>query len=84
MRNIIIIITYILMISCTSDNTFDNTPVINNSIKINTNDILLGSSRNIDILNFNYKNHQYLYFIPYASLEHGTIVHDPDCPCLKQ
>ena len=33
---------------------------------------------------FNYKGHQYIMFAPYSALQHNAIVHDPDCPCLKQ
>ena len=33
---------------------------------------------------FNYNGHQYIYFTPYVHLKEGSIVHDPDCPCLKQ
>lgn len=42
------------------------------------------STGNINVYRFNYKNHQYVYFAPYANLSEGSIVHDPDCPCLKQ
>ena len=33
---------------------------------------------------FKYNGHQYIMFAPYSALQHNTIVHDPDCPCLKQ
>ena len=39
---------------------------------------------NMDKYHFNYNNHQYIMFAPYAGLQHNTIVHDPDCPCLKK
>ena len=39
---------------------------------------------NMTKYHFNYNNHQYIMFVPYAGLQHNTIVHDPDCPCLKQ
>lgn len=38
----------------------------------------------MDKYHFNYNGHQYIYFTPYAHLKEGSIVHDPDCPCLKQ
>ena len=38
----------------------------------------------MDKYHFNYNGHQYIYFAPYANLAEGSIVHDPDCPCLKQ
>ena len=39
---------------------------------------------NMTKYHFNYNGHQYIYFTPYAHLKDGSIVHDPDCPCLKQ
>lgn len=39
---------------------------------------------NMEKYHFNYNGHQYIYFTPYAHLKDGSIVHDPDCPCLKQ
>lgn len=39
---------------------------------------------NMTKYHFNYNNHQYIMFVPYAGLQDNTIVHDPDCPCLKQ
>lgn len=39
---------------------------------------------NMEKYHFNYNGHQYIYFTPYANLAEGSIVHDPDCPCLKQ
>lgn len=39
---------------------------------------------NMTKYHFNYNGHQYIMFIPYTALQHNTVVHDPDCPCLKQ
>lgn len=39
---------------------------------------------NMDKYHFNYNSHQYIMFAPHTGLNHNTIVHDPDCPCLKQ
>lgn len=39
---------------------------------------------NMDKYHFNYNDHQYIMFAPHTGLNHNTIVHDPDCPCLKQ
>lgn len=39
---------------------------------------------NMNKYHFNYNDHQYIMFAPYSVIDHNTIVHDPDCPCLKQ
>ena len=39
---------------------------------------------NMTKYHFNYNGHQYIKFSPYSSLQHNTVVHDPDCPCFKQ
>ena len=39
---------------------------------------------NMEKYHFNYNDHQYIMFAPHTGLNHNTIVHDPDCPCLKQ
>lgn len=44
------------------------------------NDIITNMTK----YHFNYNGHQYIMFSPYSSLQHNTVVHDPDCPCFKQ
>ena len=39
---------------------------------------------NMDKYHFNYNGHQYIMFTPYTALQDNTVVHDPDCPCLKK
>ena len=74
---ILILITVITLTGCYGNiNTkVDNTPL---SDVININ--IPYSTGNINVYKFNYKNHHYIYFAPYANLAEGSIVHDPDCP----
>lgn len=85
MKNFIIIIyTIIATSACVSDNNIPDNTI--EKIYINKEEVFPNLSGNIDIriVNFNYKNHQYLYFKPYNSLAESCVVHDPDCPCLKK
>ena len=52
-------------------------------IYINKEKVFPNMNGNIDIriVNFNYKNHQYLYFLSYCTNEDSCVIHDPDCPC---
>jgi hypothetical protein len=70
---LILFITIITLTGCdnTSNSEF-STRMANNTIT------------KMDKYHFNYNGHQYIYFAPYAHLAEGSIVHDPDCPCLKK
>ena len=39
---------------------------------------------NMEKYHFNYNGHQYIMFCLHTAHQHNTVVHDPDCPCLKQ
>ena len=86
MKKIFIIILSIFgLISCNPINNEKNKSIINDIIEI---PLIggIGDDDNINtyIIKFNYNNHQYIMFAPYASLQHNTVVHDPDCPCFKK
>ena len=86
MKNFIIIIyTIIATSACASDNNNipDNTI---EKIYINKEKVFPNINGNIDIriVNFNYKNHQYLYFLSHCTNESSCVIHDPDCPCHKK
>lgn len=79
MKKILLTIYMILFTSaCVYNSNIPNDNI--DKVYIKTEDY---SNRPIKVINFNYKNHQYLYFKPYNSLEESCVVHDPDCPCNK-
>lgn len=80
MYKLICVIIIILLTGCNKINETN----VNNTLLSDIVNIGVPYKDNIDVYKFNYKNHQYLYFTPYSQLQHGSIVHDPDCPCLKQ
>ena len=82
MKNFIIIIYTIITTSACVSNS-NNSNNINNidKVYIKTEGNL---NMSIKVINFTYKNHQYLYFIPYNYYEESCVVHDPDCPCYKK
>ena len=79
MKKILLTIYMVLFTSaCVSNSNNPNDNI--DKVYIKTEDY---SNRHIKVINLNYKNHQYLYFKPYNSLEESCVVHDPDCPCNK-
>ena len=64
--------------ACVSNSNIPNNNI--DKVYIKTEDY---SNRPIKVINFNYKNHQYLYFKPYNSFEESCVVHDPNCSCNK-
>ena len=85
MKNFIIIIyTIIATSSCVSDNNIPDNTI--EKIYINKEKVFPNMNGNIDIriVNFNYKNHQYLYFLSHCTNESSCVIHDPDCPCHKK
>ena len=82
MKKILLTIYMVLFTSACVSNSNDSNNINNNidKVYIKTEDYL---NRPIKVINFNYKNHQYLYFKPYNSLQESCVVHDPDCPCNK-
>lgn len=79
MKKILLTIYMILFTSaCVYNSNIPNDNI--DKVYIKTEDY---SNRPIKVINFNYKNHQYLYFKPYNSLAESCVVHDPDCPCNK-
>lgn len=84
MKNFIIIIyTIIATSACASDNDNNIPDNTIEKIYINKEKVFPNINGNIDIriVNFNYKNHQYLYFLSYCTNEDSCVIHDPDCPC---
>jgi hypothetical protein len=85
MKKIFIIILSIFgLISCDPINNEKTNSTFYNIVEI---PLINGPDNNnikIYVIKFNYNNHQYIMFAPYASLQNSTVVHDPDCPCLKQ
>ena len=82
MKNFIIIIyTIIATSACASDNNIPDNTI--EKIYINKEKVFPNTNGNIDIriVNFNYKNHQYLYFVSHCTNEDSCVIHDPDCPC---
>lgn len=81
---IIIIYTIIATSSCVSDNNISDNTI--EKIYINKEKVFPYMNGNIDIriVNFNYKNHQYLYFVSHCTNESSCVIHDPDCPCHKK
>jgi hypothetical protein len=70
---LILFITIITLTGC------DSTPRKEFRVRLE-NDIIT----NMDKYHFNYNGHQYIMFTPYTALRDNTVVHDPDCPCLKK
>jgi hypothetical protein len=86
MKKIFIIILSIFgLISCTSNDNNASPAKIKDTLYINSNlmNSTLHGKYKIKVIEIDYNNHQYLYFMPYSNLEDGCIVHDPDCPCNK-
>ena len=69
----------IFITGCTS------TGIIDKNINIATIKVQGDLCRNINIpvLKFEYEGHNYICFKPYR-IDSSSIVHDPDCPCLKK
>jgi hypothetical protein len=85
MKKILLTIYMILFTSaCVSNSNIPNDNI--DKIYLEGNQVfpgLFNEPIDIKIINFNYKNHQYLYFVPYNNLKESCVVHDPDCPCNK-
>lgn len=87
MKKIIIILAIIFgLISCAhtnNNNDGNSNSHISDTVIIPIENALGNDKVDIDVIKFNYNNHQYIYFMPYGSLNASSVVHDPDCPCYK-
>lgn len=82
---IIILVTIFGLISCVSSNNNDgnSNSHISDTVIIPIENGVGDDKMKIDVIKFNYNNHQYIYFMPYNSLNASSVVHDPDCSCYK-
>lgn len=83
---IIILVTIFGLISCVSSNNNNDgnsNSHISDTVTIPLENAVGNDKMDIDIIKFNYNNHQYIYFMPYGILNSSSVVHDPDCPCYK-
>lgn len=82
---IFILVTIFGLISCvpTNNNDGNSSSHISDTVIIPLENAVSNDKMGIDVINFNYNNHQYIYFMPYGSLNASSVVHDPDCSCYK-
>lgn len=83
---IIILVTIFGLISCVSSNNNNDgnsNSHISDTVIIPIENGVGNDKMKIDVIKFNYNNHQYIYFMPYGSLNASSVVHDPDCSCYK-
>lgn len=83
---IIILVTIFGLISCVSSNNNNDgnsNSHISDTVIIPIENGVGNDKMKIDVIKFNYNNHQYIYFMPYGCLDSSSVVHDPDCPCYK-
>ena len=83
---IIILVTIFGLISCVpsnSNNDGNSNSHISDTVIIPIKNGVGNDKMGIDVIKFNYNNHQYIYFMPYGLLDSSSVVHDPDCSCYK-
>ena len=83
MKKILIFCSLTLLIGCGEQlpgDTVNVNPEEIDRIQIKTTQ----RNINIDVIDFTYKNHEYLYFIRrYSKVATSTCVHNPDCKYCK-